>query len=110
MGLVGLSRPKLVSRRNWSVKDHAGQKLTYVYFEEEPGWRSSAKLLTRDEALGRGACFGFCNQSCLDMPILNRMGASLAGRSGGQCAIQLSSGMIGGGTPTSTRLGSIAKY
>jgi hypothetical protein len=32
------------------VKDHSGQKLSYVYFEEEPGRRSSAKLLTRDEA------------------------------------------------------------
>jgi hypothetical protein len=32
------------------VKDGTGQKLAYVYFEEEPGWRSTAKLLTRDEA------------------------------------------------------------
>jgi hypothetical protein len=32
------------------VKDDAGQKLAYVYFEEEPGRRSSAKLLTKDEA------------------------------------------------------------
>jgi hypothetical protein len=32
------------------VKDSAGQKLAYVYFEEEPGRRSSAKLLTKDEA------------------------------------------------------------
>jgi hypothetical protein len=27
------------------VKDSAGQKLAYVYFEEEPGRRSTAKLL-----------------------------------------------------------------
>ena len=27
-----------------------GQKLAYVYYEEEPGRRSVAKLLTRDEA------------------------------------------------------------
>ena len=29
--------------------DSAGQKLAYVYFEEEPGRRSAAKLLTKDE-------------------------------------------------------------
>jgi hypothetical protein len=32
------------------VKDSDGQPLAYVYFENEPGRRSSAKLLTRDEA------------------------------------------------------------
>jgi hypothetical protein len=32
------------------VKDSSGQKLAYVYYEEEPGRRSSAKLLTKDEA------------------------------------------------------------
>jgi hypothetical protein len=32
------------------VKDGSGQKLSYVYFEEEPGRRSAAKLLTKDEA------------------------------------------------------------
>ena len=32
------------------VIDSNGQKLAYVYFEEEPGRRSAAKLLTKDEA------------------------------------------------------------
>jgi hypothetical protein len=32
------------------VKDGAGQKLAYVYFEEDPSRRSAAKLLTKDEA------------------------------------------------------------
>ena len=32
------------------VRDHDTQALAYVYFENEPGRRSSAKLLSRDEA------------------------------------------------------------
>jgi len=32
------------------VRDANGQALAYVYFEEEPGRRTAAKLLTRDEA------------------------------------------------------------
>ena len=32
------------------VRDHNGQALAYVYFEEEPGRRAAANLLTRDQA------------------------------------------------------------
>jgi hypothetical protein len=31
-------------------RDYNGQALAYVYFEEEPGRRAAAKLLTCDEA------------------------------------------------------------
>ena len=32
------------------VKDSNGQQLAYVYFEEEPGRRTAAKMLSKDEA------------------------------------------------------------
>ena len=32
------------------VHDHNGQALAYVYYQQEPGRRAAAHLLTRDEA------------------------------------------------------------
>ena len=32
------------------VRDQSGQALAYVYYEDEPGRRGAAKLLTQDEA------------------------------------------------------------
>ena len=32
------------------LRDHNGQALAFVYCEDEPGRRTTAKMLTRDEA------------------------------------------------------------
>jgi hypothetical protein len=39
---VGVGRKR--DRRRKTVRDHSGQKLAYVYFEDEPGRRSVAKF------------------------------------------------------------------
>ena len=39
------------------MRDANGQALAYVYFEEEPGRRTAAKLLTKDEARRMGVNF-----------------------------------------------------
>jgi hypothetical protein len=41
------------------VRDHNGQALSYVYFEDEPGRRSAAKLLSKDEARRIARIFDF---------------------------------------------------
>ena len=52
---VSFPPPWSVEKRpaRFSVNDANGQRLAYVYYEEEPGRREAAKLLTQDEARGR---------------------------------------------------------
>jgi hypothetical protein len=45
------------------VRDHNGQALAYVYYEEEPGRRSAAKLLTGAADRGEHCC-----RSCFVRP------------------------------------------
>jgi len=48
-----LPPPWSIDERNeacFIVKEATGQALAHFYFEDEPGRRSAAKLLTKDEA------------------------------------------------------------
>ena len=49
------------------VMDSGGQKLAYIYYEEEPGRRSAATMLSKDEARRDG--FGCLSEPCTQCKI-----------------------------------------
>ena len=54
------------------VKDSAGQKLAYVYFEHEAGRRSAASLLARDPQAAATTRVGADTSFCTDHPRRSR--------------------------------------
>jgi hypothetical protein len=59
------------------VRDHSGQQLAYVYFENEPGRRSAAKLLTKDEARRAQRISRGCQSLCASLSRFTASGAWL---------------------------------
>jgi hypothetical protein len=54
------------------VRDHNGQQLAYVYFEDEAGRRSAAKPLTRHEPRRIAANIASCRSCCAKMGAVTR--------------------------------------
>jgi hypothetical protein len=48
--LVGRGADMKLGQTCYIVRDANGHALAYIYFEDEPGRRSAAHLMTRDEA------------------------------------------------------------
>jgi hypothetical protein len=68
-------------RTRFIVRDCAGQALAYVYYEEEPGRRSAAKPLRKDEADA---------VNIAKLPALLRKNSLEVGEAAGSCRSQSS--------------------
>jgi hypothetical protein len=53
-----------INKAAFVVRDNNGTALAYVYFEEEPGRRTTAGLLTRDEARREQRITRACPSCC----------------------------------------------
>ena len=75
-----LLRQALEQAARFVVRDANGQQLGYFYFEEEPGRRSAAKLLTKDEVRRIAANWQSCPSYFERHDILQAFSDSTGGR------------------------------